>query len=117
VEFSSADPELKQYGEMHKARILKEISLLKNWFYEMTETSLGNVDLEFLVKHLIHQEYLPYSQKDLFFTTWHAKKLVAPIQLNKEHQKSFNKDIENYMIRHKLCWEYYRAYLKSELKP
>lgn len=102
-----------QFGELHKARVLKEITFLKNWFYEMTDTVLSDPDLEYLVRSLVKKTYLPCSQKNLFFAIWHSKKVIAPINVDKFQQDVFNKNIEKYMIENNLSWDYYKAYIKN----
>ncbi len=79
----------------------------------MTNTALGDPDLEFLVRRLIEKEYLPCSQENLFFTIWHSKKIVAPVNVDRFQQEIFNKNIEKYMIKNDLSWDYYKSYVKG----
>jgi hypothetical protein len=101
------------YHKEHEARVLNKVLLLKNWFASFNEKEIGDPDLFHLVVKLMQEENVPYSNKDVFFTQHHAQKIKPNPIINQEEQKIFNKDIEAFLKKYELSWEYYLAYRKD----
>ena len=101
------------YNKEHEARVLNKILLLKNWFESYNSKQIGDPDLFHLIDQLMKEENVPYSNKDVFFTQYHAQQLKPNPAVNRVEQELFNKGIEDYLKKYELSWEYYLAYRKD----
>jgi hypothetical protein len=103
---------LGTYDKDHEARVLHKILLLKNWFEECNTKQIGDPDLFHLIDRLMKEEQVLFTNKDVFFTQHHARELRPNLGACKEEQEIFNLEIESYLKKYDLSWEYYLAYRK-----
>ena len=101
------------YNSSNEERVLRQVLLLKNWFEICTTKQIGDPDLDILVLKLMKEEGVSYTNKDIFFTQYHARELKPNVTINKSEQDNFNKKAEWYLKKYDLSWEYYLTYKKN----